>query len=63
MKQEQESNVYCPKCKCWMWIGLTKKKEEGYICNECYEEEQEDKKILEEFQEVGEANFGSRGLR
>lgn len=62
MKQEsQPSNVKCIKCNCWMWVEWTKKTEEGYICNKCLKK-QENEKVLEEFQKVGEANFGSKGL-
>jgi len=57
MKSKKPANVYCPKCDSWLAERCAVKVEDGYLCNECFEEEQE----IKEFEKVGEENFGSKG--
>ncbi len=32
----EPSNVYCPKCECWLARVNAIKVKEGYVCKECY---------------------------
>ncbi len=50
------ANVQCEKCESWLARRDAIKTEDGYICKECYDEDQE----LLEFEKVGEENFGSK---
>lgn len=47
------ANVYCPKCNYWLARRYAVKVEDGYLCKECYDMEQE----IEEFEKAGEENF------